>query len=103
MYQDIAADEFSKQPKAIRDQYYLVDVRTKQEYKEGHIPGAIHIPHDQMEERYRELANQQNKKILLICRSGKRSVLAAEVLHAKGFKQLYNLAGGMLKWTGEVE
>lgn len=103
MYQDVKASEWSGRPQAERDQYLHVDVRTDEEYNSGHIPGAIHIPHDQMEERYRELIENKDEPILLICRSGKRSVYAAEVLYEKGFRKLYNLEGGMLEWTGQLE
>jgi rhodanese-related sulfurtransferase len=101
-YQDIEARALSQANETERNQYVLVDVRTDEEYKEGHIPGAIHIPHDQMEERYTELEPHKEKKILLICRSGRRSVMAAQVLSAKGFSHLFNLKGGMLEWTGPI-
>lgn len=101
-YKDIEAGEFSQVDESGRKKYVLVDVRTSEEYEEGHIPGAIHIPHDEMEERFAELNPHKDEKILLICRSGRRSVIAAHVLHSKGFSQLYNLKGGMLEWTGPV-
>jgi rhodanese-related sulfurtransferase len=102
MYQDIEAKELSKASEEERNQYVLVDVRTDEEYEEGHIPNAIHIPHDQMESRYMELTPYKDQKILLICRSGRRSVMAAQVLSKEGFGELYNLKGGMLEWTGPV-
>lgn len=103
MYQDIQASEWSVKSKEERDQYVHVDVRTEEEYASGHIPGAIHIPHDQMEERFEELIEKKDQPILLVCRSGRRSVFAAEVLYQKGFRKLYNLKGGMLEWTGQIE
>lgn len=102
-YQDIEAREFSKMSETERNHYVLVDVRTDEEYQEGHIPGAIHIPHDQMEDRYHELTPYKEQNILLICRSGRRSVIAANVLSKEGFHRLFNLKGGMLEWTGPVE
>nr|WP_220185921.1 rhodanese-like domain-containing protein [Paenactinomyces guangxiensis] len=84
------------------NRYILVDVRTDEEFREGHIPNAIHIPHDQMEERFAELNPYKEQNILLICRSGRRSVMAAHVLSKEGFSHLYNLKGGMLEWTGPV-
>jgi phage shock protein E len=98
-YQDIEASQLSQAPEEVK-QYVCVDVRTDEEYQEGHIPGAIHIPHDQMETRHTELAPYKGQKILLICRSGRRSVFAANVLADHGFANLYNLKGGMLEWTG---
>lgn len=102
MIQNISASLFSKQTKQERDTYLLVDVRTEEEYQEGHIPDAIHLPHDQMETRYTELNDHRDRNILLICRSGKRSLFAADVLTRQGFQNLYNLQGGMLEWTGEL-
>ncbi|WP_241154289.1 rhodanese-like domain-containing protein [Staphylospora marina] len=80
----------------------LVDVRTEEEFAEGHIPGAILIPHDQMERRWEEVAAYRDEPVLLICRSGRRSLMAAEVLAGRGFAKVYNLKGGMLEWTGPV-
>lgn len=99
-YQDLDAQEFSHTFHADKGKYVLVDVRTPEEFAEGHIPGAILIPHDQMEERHGELAEYKDKPLLLICRSGKRSVFAAEVLAEHGYQNLYNLKGGMLQWAG---
>jgi len=99
-YQDVEAKELGKafDPK----QYVVVDVRTDEEYREGHIPGAKHIPYDEMENRFHELENVKEKPILLVCRSGRRSVIAANVLSEKGFNHLFNLKGGMLEWNGPV-
>ncbi|KFZ40670.1 hydroxyacylglutathione hydrolase [Thermoactinomyces vulgaris] len=99
-YQDIEAKELSKAFDP--EQYVVVDVRTDEEYQEGHIPGAAHIPYDEMENRFHELEHAKDKPILLVCRSGRRSVIAAEVLSQKGFEQLFNLKGGMLEWNGPV-
>jgi rhodanese-related sulfurtransferase len=102
IYQDVEAGEMSDVFAQARDQYLWVDVRTEEEYQAGHIPHTLHIPHDQMESRYTELTPYRQQKILLLCRSGGRSVMAAEVLSQQGFMKLYNLKGGMLAWTGPV-
>ncbi|PTX65077.1 rhodanese-related sulfurtransferase [Melghirimyces profundicolus] len=102
-YTDVDAKKLSQADESERNRYVLVDVRTQEEYEEGHIPGARHIPHDQMEERAGELEGDKDKEILLICRSGRRSVIAANILADKGFKRLHNLKGGMLEWTGPTE
>jgi rhodanese-related sulfurtransferase len=102
-YTDLEAKELSTAPREELESYVRVDVRTAEEFAEGHIPGAIHIPHDEMESRFGELIPYKSSKILLICRSGRRSVMAAEVLSKHGFDRLFNLKGGMLEWTGPVE
>lgn len=103
MVENIKANDFSQFTKEEQENFRLVDVRTVEEYEEGHIPKTIHIPHDEMEERYMELEEWKDEKILLICRSGRRSLYAAEILKEKGFQQVYNFEGGMLDWTGEIE
>jgi thioredoxin 1 len=77
----------------------LVDVRTPNEYYEGHIEGARLIPLQQLEGRIGELANLREQPILLYCRSGNRSTVAAEILMRQGFKDLYNLRHGVQDWV----
>jgi len=77
----------------------LVDVRRPNEYREGHIEGALNI--DFLEEDFaRQMERQldKNKPVMLYCRSGRRSAQAAEQLKALGFKQVYDLEGGFLEW-----
>lgn len=102
-YMDVEAKVLSQRGEREWKGYLLVDVRTGKEYEEGHIPGARHIPYDQMEERAGELDEVKDRDILLICRSGRRSVIAANILAEKGFRKLFNLKGGMLEWSGPTE
>jgi rhodanese-related sulfurtransferase len=78
------------------EQITIIDVREAEEVAEGMIPGAIHIPLGEIPSRYNEI--QQKEDIILVCRSGKRSQKAYEFLQAQGFKNLFNLDGGMLQW-----
>jgi hydroxyacylglutathione hydrolase len=71
----------------------LVDVRTPLEFADTHIKGAINIPAPELRTRYKEL--HQDKPIYLICSTGNRSSLAASILKQHGFKEIYNVAGGM--------
>ena len=77
----------------------ILDVRTPEEFAEGHVPGAVNIPHDQLADRIGELANAKDKDIVLYCRGGKRAALAAETLSSHGFEKLLHLEGDMQKWT----
>ena len=70
-----------------------VDVRTSGEFAGGHVAGALNIPHDQMELRYRELEPYRNHRIIVYCRSGRRSEVALSVLRAKGFPHVENGGG----------
>lgn len=102
-YTDVEAKTLSQRGEREWKEYLLLDVRTGEEYEGGHIPGAWHIPYDQMEERAWELEEVKNRDILFICRSGRRSAIAANILAEKGFQKLFNLKGGMLEWGGPTE
>lgn len=76
----------------------LIDVREPDEFAQGHAPGARLIPLGQLPARLAELAAQNNKPVVLICRSGRRSAVAADVLNKAGFSRVVNVSGGMLAW-----
>lgn len=78
----------------------LLDVREPEEWEAGHIPGAKHIPLGEIPDRIHEL--NPNKETIVICRSGNRSGKACDFLSARGH-QVVNMAGGMMKWNGEVK
>jgi rhodanese-related sulfurtransferase len=68
----------------------VVDVRTAAEFDAGHVPGAINIPFDEMGRRAGEIGPKETP-VLLYCRSGRRSGVAAETLRGLGFEKLYDL------------
>ncbi|MHB8950816.1 MAG: rhodanese-like domain-containing protein [Rhodoferax sp.] len=76
----------------------LLDVRETHEYTQGHAPGSTLIPLGQLAQRLKELAPFKNKQVVLICRSGRRSQHATEILEAAGFSAAANIEGGMLAW-----
>lgn len=76
---------------------FVLDVRTAEEFVSGHVPGAVNIPHDQLASRLAEVP--KDKDVVLYCRSGRRTVLAAEVLAANGYQRLGHLEGDILGWT----
>ncbi|BDG10006.1 rhodanese-like domain-containing protein [Anaeromyxobacter paludicola] len=75
----------------------VVDVRTPAEYAAGHVPGALNIPHDQMAARHAEIG-PPSTPVLLYCRTGHRTRIAAEALREKGFTTLYDLQA-YDRWT----
>jgi rhodanese-related sulfurtransferase len=79
----------------------VIDVREPYEFAAGHIPGAVLIPLGRFAGESASL--DKNKQYLLVCRSGNRSAEAARFMVGQGFKHVYNLKGGMLSWTGQVE
>ena len=78
------------------DDAFVLDVRQDWEYAEGHVPGALLIPLDQLEARLDELP--KDKAIHVICRSGNRSVSASSILLEGGFNDVRNVLGGTLAW-----
>lgn len=81
--------------------FLLIDVREPAEFAFGHIPGACSIPLGQLKERMEEL--QKDQTIYVICRTGFRSDMAAQLLTEHGFKKVVNVIPGMSEWTGELE
>jgi parallel beta-helix repeat protein len=77
----------------------VLDVRAQGEYDDGHIRNAKLIPHTQLEARIDEL--DENRDILVYCRSGYRSALASKILVNHSFQKVYNMLGGILAWTAE--
>lgn len=76
----------------------VLDVRTPAEFAEGHIPGAVLIPHDQLEGQLATLESARDREIVLYCRSGRRSLLAENVLREHGFTRLRQLDGSWQAW-----
>ncbi|MCG8316707.1 MAG: rhodanese-like domain-containing protein [Pseudomonadales bacterium] len=76
----------------------VVDVRSAEEFAEGHVPGAINIPHNELEQHMSQLAGYENKALLIYCRSGRRAGVAESELSGKGFTQIYHLKGDMIGW-----
>ena len=78
----------------------ILDVREQAEFAFGHIEGAKSIPMGELENRLNELDKEQ--EVYVICRTGKRSDLAAQTLAKNGFTNVYNVLPGMTSWTGEI-
>lgn len=79
----------------------VIDVRTPEEFAEGHIPNSKLIPLQELESRLDEL--NKDEPYLIVCRSGNRSAQASELLGNNGFKKIYNMTGGMNMWEYEIE
>ncbi len=74
----------------------LLDVRTDDEVRAGKIPGALHIPLDQLDDRWREL--ESCNEVVCYCAAGMRSLRAAELLRANGLFNATSLDGGIALW-----
>jgi molybdopterin/thiamine biosynthesis adenylyltransferase/rhodanese-related sulfurtransferase len=76
----------------------FVDVREREEWDEGHIPGAVHVPRGNLESRIEGVAPDHEKKIVLYCASGARSAFAAKTLAELGYEDVVSLQGGFSDW-----
>ena len=81
--------------------YLLLDVRTEQEYFSGHIPGAVCIPNEEIDETVVETLTDKEQLIFVYCRSGNRSKQAAEKLANLGYTNIVEI-GGVKDWNGDL-
>ena len=75
-----------------------IDVREQDEWDEGHIPGAVHVPRGNLESRIEGVVPDRTKPVVIYCASGARSAFAADSLPALGYEQPVSLAGGFTDW-----
>lgn len=100
VYLNITAEEAKKLMDS-EEGCIILDVRTREEYDQGHIPGAILIPNTEIEAKAADLLPDKDQLILVYCRSGRRSKLAAQSLAALGYTNIREF-GGILDWPYEV-
>lgn len=82
-----------------QDSGVIVDLRSAQEYADGHISGAIHLPVAEVGERVSELDKYKDSTIVLVCKMGQHSGATSRVLKGAGFNDVRRLDGGMSEWT----
>lgn len=97
---NIAAEEAKKLMDS-EEGCIILDVRTREEYDQGHIPGAVLIPNTEIEAKAADLLPDKEQLILVYCRSGRRSKLAAQSLADLGYTNIREF-GGILDWPYEV-
>lgn len=81
--------------------YIVLDVRTEEEYDEGHIPGAINIPNEYIGTLQPRQLPDKDQLILVYCRRGNRSKQAAQKLYDQGYTNIVDF-GGINTWTGDI-
>ena len=101
VYVNITAQQ-AKELMDSQEDYIILDTRTQEEYDESHIPGAILIPYDEISEKAEGVLTDKNQLILVYCRSGRRSKLAAEDLVKLGYTNIKEF-GGIIDWPYETE
>lgn len=80
---------------------HLIDVRSREEYRSGHIPGSVNIPLDQAQ-NITQSVPEKSERIFVYCLSGGRSRAAAEVFAKLGYTDVTNI-GGITSWPGDIE
>jgi len=78
--------------------FVILDVRSKEEYDDGHIPGAKLVPVQFLPSMLEELDKYKDNPVLIYCQSGRRSPLAVEILLDNDFKNIYHLNHGISSW-----
>lgn len=101
MYEQITAEE-AKKIMDSGEEHIILDTREQDEFDEGHIPGAILIPYTEIENKAEAMLPDKDKLILVYCRSGRRSKIAAESLSKLGYTNIKEF-GGIIDWTYEIE
>jgi rhodanese-related sulfurtransferase len=100
MVEEISPLEFVRRREAGED-LVLLDVREPEELEVASLPGALHIPMGQVPGRWQEL--ERGRTVVVLCRSGVRSLQVARYLERQGFGRVANLSGGILRWGLEVD
>ena len=101
MYEQITPEE-AKKIMDSGEEHIILDTREQDEFDEGHIPGAILIPYTEIENKAEEMLPDKDKLILVYCRSGRRSKIAAESLAKLGYTNVKEF-GGIIDWPYEIE
>ena len=100
MYEQITAEE-AKKIMDSSEEHIILDVREQDEFDAGHIPGAILLPYTEIENKAEVMIPDKDKQILVYCRSGRRSKIAAEALARLGYTNIKEF-GGIIDWPYEV-
>ena len=99
-YRQVSSDEAAAMMASESD-YLILDVRTREEYEQGHIPGAVCVPNESIGSGELSALPRKDQLILVYCRSGNRSKQAAQKLADAGYTNIVEF-GGILSWTGET-
>ena len=77
----------------------IIDVRSSQEYNEGHLSGAINIPYYELKKNINSIIKDRNKEIVIYCQEGVRGKQAYKILKKYKFEKVYNLYKGLENWN----
>lgn len=95
---ELSADAVEALLKTTPGSFYLIDVREKEEFSVARIAGATHLSKGWIEAKIHDVVSDKNKKVVLYCGGGHRSLLAALNLKKMGYTQVYSMLGGIKGW-----
>ena len=95
---DISQEEFLSAPP---ESVLVLDVRTEEEFRSGHVPGAVNIPHNELASRLQDLGGGKGSPVVVYCEMGGRAGKAASVLAEAGYTDVLHLAGDMSDWRAQ--
>lgn len=98
-YEEVTMDKLDVATQS--DRIYVLDVRSMGEWEEGHIPQAKHVMLGHLQEQAHKIPH--DKPILVYCKTGGRSAIAASLLQVHGFKEVQSLVGGYEEWRKQQE
>ena len=76
----------------------ILDVRTQEEYTSGHVPGALHVPHDEIATRLEDIGPDRDRTLVVYCERGGRAAQAEDALRAAGYTDVRHLEGDIQGW-----
>lgn len=85
------------------EQPIILDIREPHELEICSLKNTFHIPLGDLRFRLDELDNHKDSEIIIYCRTGRRSLMAAQFMQECGFSQVFNLAGGVYAWSDEID
>ncbi|MCH9675936.1 MAG: rhodanese-like domain-containing protein [Gammaproteobacteria bacterium] len=78
----------------------VVDVRGDNDYKQGHIVNAVHMPFEQLSHQTKKLERYKDRPLIMTCKNGQQGSAASRLLKKQGFESVYSLGGGLTAWEG---
>lgn len=83
------------------DSAFVLDIRKKDEFRNGHLPSAVNIPMDALQNRMSELEKHKSSPIIVVCKTGTTAGGAGGMLRKAGFEDVRRLKGGILEWQAQ--
>ena len=97
---EVTVDQVKQRLAGNGKQVHLIDVREKEEYREGHLPGAVSVPRGFLEMQIEEKVPDRDAEVIAYCQGGTRSLIAAKILKDMGYANVVSMAGGFGAWKG---